>query len=59
MSPITRRVKRWREQDNRHRWYIVGLLKAEERIQRTKGCKEIPTLVRRLDSLGVMESNDA
>ena len=56
---VTRRVKRWREGDMRHRWCVAGLLKAEERFRRVKGHKEIPALLRSLDSLGVMGSNVA
>jgi transposase-like protein len=54
---VTRRVKRWREGDVRHRWCVACLLKAEERFRRVKAHMEIPALLRSLDRLGVMGPN--
>lgn len=56
---VTRRVKRWREGDMRHRWCTAGLIKAEERFRRVRGYKEIPTLLRALDKLGFIDSHVA
>jgi putative transposase len=42
---VTRRVKRYRDGDMRHRWCITGLLRAEHGFQRIRGCKDMPKLI--------------
>jgi transposase-like protein len=43
-SDVTRRVKRYRDGDMRHRWCITGLLRAEEGFRRIRGYKDLPKL---------------
>jgi putative transposase len=38
---VTRRVKRWREGDMRHRWCTAGLLRAESKFRRVKGHRQL------------------
>ena len=45
---VTRRVKRYRDGDMRHRWCIAGLLRAEEGFLRIRGYKDLPTLTKAL-----------
>ena len=47
---VTRRVKRWRGGDMRQRWCTAGLLRAEAKFHRVKGCRQIPQLVAALDA---------
>lgn len=42
---ITRRVKRYRDGDMRHRWCVTGLLRAEQGFRRIRGYKDIPKLM--------------
>ena len=46
---VTARVKRWRDGDMRRRWCTAGLLRAEEKLRRVKGYKQIPLLINALD----------
>lgn len=48
---VTRRVKRWRDDDMRERWCVAGLLDAERRFNRVKGHKYLPQLLAALDRL--------
>jgi transposase-like protein len=47
---LTRRVKRWRDGDMRHRWCTAGLLRAEQKFRRVKGHRHIPQLLASLDA---------
>ena len=42
---VTRRVKRYRDGDMRHRWCITGLLRAEQGFRRIRGYKDLPSLI--------------
>ena len=44
-------VKRWHGGDQRERWVGSGLLLAEKQFRRIQGYKQIPTLLRELESL--------
>jgi len=44
-------VKRWHGGDQRERWVGSGLLVAEKQFRRIQGYKQIPTLLRELESL--------
>ena len=48
---VTRRVKRWREGDMRHRWCVAGLMRAESKFRRVKGYRHMPQLLKALDRL--------
>jgi putative transposase len=50
---VTRRVKRYRDGDMRHRWCVTGLLRAEHGFRRIRGYKDMPKLIEalRLDVL--------
>jgi putative transposase len=54
---VTRRVKRWREGDMRHRWCTAGLLRAESKFRRVKGHRQIPHLLTALEAI-VLEQLD-
>ncbi len=41
---VTRRVKRWRDGDMRHRWCVAGLLRAEAGFHRVRGYRVLPAL---------------
>jgi hypothetical protein len=41
----TQRVKRWRKGDMRLRWSAAGLLAAEKRFRRGRGCQSMPALL--------------
>jgi transposase-like protein len=47
---VTHRVTRWREGDMRRRWCAAGLLRAEQRMHRVQGYKQIPQLLAALDA---------
>jgi putative transposase len=49
-ADLTRRVKRWHGGDMRLRWTAAGLLAAERRFHRIKGCKSMPVLIAALDA---------
>ena len=44
-------VKRWHPGDQRERWVGSGLLVAEKQFRRVQGHKQIPNLLRELESL--------
>jgi putative transposase len=48
---VTARVTRWRDGDMRKRWCAAGLLRAESKFRRLKGCRAMPTLLKALESL--------
>ena len=45
---VTRRVKRYRDGDMRHRWCVTGLLRAELGFRRIRGFKDMPKLIEAL-----------
>ena len=45
---VTRRVKRYRDGDMRHRWCVTGRLRAEHGFHRIRGYKDLP---KRLEAL--------
>lgn len=45
---VTRRVKRYRDGDMRHRWCVTGLLRAEHGFRRIRGHKDLPKLIEAL-----------
>jgi hypothetical protein len=47
---VTARVTRWRDGDMRQRWCAAGLLRAETSFRRVKGHREIPVLLKDLQS---------
>jgi transposase-like protein len=49
-------VKRWHGGDQRERWVGSGLLLAEKHFRRIQGYKQIPTLLRELESLVASKS---
>jgi transposase-like protein len=51
VETVCRNVKRWHGGDQRERWVGSGLLVAEKQFRRVRGYKQIPTLLRVLDSL--------
>jgi putative transposase len=55
---VTRRVKRWRDGDMRHRWCIAGLMRAESKFRRVKGHRHMPQLLRALDRLVLAKGLD-
>lgn len=48
---VTARVTRWRDGDMRRRWCVAGLLRAESKFRRVKGHRQMPTLLKALESL--------
>jgi hypothetical protein len=48
---VTARVTRWRDGDMRQRWCAAGLLSAEAKFRRVKGYRDMPTLLKGLESL--------
>ncbi len=48
---VTARVTRWRDGNMRKRWCAAGLLRAESKFRRLKGCRAMPTFVKALESL--------
>lgn len=45
---ITRRVKRWRDGNMRHRWCVAGLMRAEEGFRKMRGYRQLSALQRSL-----------
>jgi transposase-like protein len=41
---ITRRVKRWRDGNMRHRWCVAGLMRAEEGFRKMRGYRQLSAL---------------
>jgi len=48
---VCRNVKRWHDGDQRERWVGSGLLVAEKQFRRIQGYKQIPNLIRELETL--------
>jgi transposase-like protein len=53
VEQVCRNVKRWHGGDQRERWVGSGLLVAEKQFRRVQGYKQIPTLIRELESLSL------
>jgi transposase-like protein len=51
VETVCRNVKRWHGGDQRERWIGSGLLIAEKQFRRVRGHKQIPVLVRVLETL--------
>ena len=51
VETVCRNVKRWHGGDQRERWIGSGLLSAEKQFRRVRGHKQIPVLVRVLETL--------
>ena len=51
VETVCRNVKRWHGGDQRERWVGSGLLVAEKQFRRVRGYKQIPILIRVLESL--------
>jgi hypothetical protein len=41
----------WRDGDMRKRWCAAGLLRAESKFRRVRGCRAMPTLLKALETL--------
>jgi transposase-like protein len=48
---VTSRVTRWRDGDMRLRWCVAGLLRAESKFRRVKGCRGMAVLLKALERL--------
>ncbi len=48
---VCRNVKRWHGGDQRERWVGSGLLVAQKQFRRITGYKQIPALIRELETL--------
>ena len=51
VETVCRNVKRWHGGDQRERWVGSGLLVAEKQFRRVRGYKQIPNLLRVLETL--------
>lgn len=51
VEQVCRNVKRWHDGDQRERWVGSGLLVAEKQFRRIQGYKQIPVLIKELESL--------
>ena len=51
VEQVCKNVKRWHGGDQRERWVGSGLLVAEKQFRRITGYKQIPALIRELESL--------
>lgn len=51
VETVCRNVKRWHGGDQRERWIGSGLLLAERQFRRVRGHKQIPSLIRVLETL--------
>src|SRR5271163_4899219 len=51
VEQVCKNVKRWHGGDQRERWVGSGLLVAEKQFRRVRGYKQIPTLLRVLETL--------
>lgn len=51
VETVCRNVKRWHGGDQRERWVGSGLLMAENQFRRVRGHKQIPVLIRVLETL--------
>jgi len=59
VEQVCRNVKRWHGGDQRERWVGSGLLLAEKQFRRVQGYKQIPILIRELESLTSSKSGVA
>ena len=50
LKKVVRNVKRWRGGAMALRWAVTGLMEAEQRFRRVKGCREMPHLLAALSS---------
>jgi hypothetical protein len=48
---VCRNVKRWHGGDQRERWVGSGLLVAQKQFRRITGYKQIPALIRELETM--------
>ena len=55
VETVCRNVKRWHGGDQRERWIGSGLLIAEKQFRRVRGYKQIPTLIRILETLSLQK----
>ena len=53
---VCRNVKRWHDGDQRERWVGSGLLVAEKQFRRVQGYKQIPNLIRQLETIVLSKS---
>jgi putative transposase len=51
VEQVCRNVKRWHDGDQRERWVGSGLLVAEKQFRRIQGYKQIPALIKELESM--------
>ena len=51
VEQVCKNAKRWHGGDQRERWVGSGLLVAEKRFRRVQGYKQIPALIRELETL--------
>jgi putative transposase len=51
VQQVCRNVKRWHGGDQRERWVGSGLLVAEKQFRRVQGHKQIPALIKELESM--------
>ena len=51
VEQVCRNVKRWHGGDQRERWVGSGLLVAEKQFRRVQGYKQIPALIRELETM--------
>ena len=51
VETVCRNVKRWHNGDQRERWVGSGLLVAQKQFRRIIGYKQIPALIRELETL--------
>jgi transposase-like protein len=51
VEQVCRNVKRWHGGDQRERWVGSGLLVAEKQFRRVQGHKQIPVLIRELETM--------
>ncbi len=55
LGRVSRNVKRWHHGRMALRWAVTGLLEAQKKFRRVKGCREIPALLRALESRVAVE----
>lgn len=53
LGRVSRNVKRWHHGRMALRWAVTGLLEAQKTFRRLKGYRELPALLRALESCGV------
>jgi len=55
LGRVSRNVKRWHHGRMALRWAVTGLLEAQKAFRRVKGYRELPALLKALESRGVSE----